>query len=261
MATLAVDCNYSITGSGPPLFLTHGIGASENAWRFILPKLSKHFSVVTYDLRGHGKSPVTHKNFTLDEMVLDLERIREKTKFEKAHFAGHSLGGMISPAYALKFPEHVISVGLLSTVAGRSEEDSKKVWNVINEMEKEGIEKTLQTLTNRWFTDEFINNNPELVKKRLKQVVDTDPEVFLNVFKIYAKTEMISWLKNISRPCLLLTGENDSGCSPKHNEVMAKEIKDSKLVILPKLKHSFLIEAPNEVAENLIRFITSCKKS
>ena len=81
MAISAVDCHYSIIGSGPALFLTHGIGAAEDAWRFILPKLSKHFSVVTYDLRGHGKSPVTHKSFTLDELVLDLERIREKTKF------------------------------------------------------------------------------------------------------------------------------------------------------------------------------------
>ena len=140
-------------------------------------------------------------------------------------------------------------------MAGRSEEDSKKVWNVIYEMEKNGIEKTLQTLTDRWFTDEFIKNNPELVQRRLKQVVDTDPEVFLNVFKIYAKTEMLPWLKNISKPCLLLTGEHDGGCSPKHNEIMANEIKDSKLVILPKYKHSFLIEAPNEVAESLIEFM------
>ena len=255
MTISAVDCHYSITGSGPPLFLTHGIGAAQDAWRLMVPELSKHFSVVTYDLRGHGKSPVTHKNFTLDELVLDLERIREKTKFEKAHFAGHSLGGMIAPAYALKFPDNVISVGLLSTVAGRSEEDSKKVRNVINEMEKNGIEKTLQTLITRWFTDDFIKKNPDLVERRLKQVVDTDPEVFINVFKIYAKTEMFPWLKNISKPSLLLTGENDGGCNPKLNKLMANEMKDSELVILPNYKHSLLIEAPEEVAESLINFI------
>ena len=254
MTISAVNCHYSITGSGPPLFLTHGIGAAEDAWRFMLPTLAKYFTVVTYDLRGHGKSPVSHKNFTLDELVLDLEKIREKTKFEKAYFAGHSLGGMIAPAYAVKFPQHTISVGLLSTVAGRSEEDSKKVWSVIHAMEKNGIEKTLNTLTNRWFTDEFIKNKPDLVERRLKQVIDTDPEVFLNVFKIYANTEMFPWLKNISKPCLLLTGENDTGCSPKHNEKMSNEIKDSKLIILPKYKHSFLIEAPDEVAKNIINF-------
>ena len=143
---------------------------------------------------------------------------------------------------------------MLSTVAGRSEQDKKNVLNVIEEMEENGIENTLQKLTTRWFTDNFIKNNPDLVKKRLKQVVDTDPEVFLNVFKIYANTEMISWLKNITKPCLLMTGEHDAGCSPEHNKKMANEIKNSELVILPNYKHSFLIEAPDEVANNLIKF-------
>ena len=250
-----IDCDYSIQGSGPALFLTHGIGAAKNAWRFMTPELSKYFTVVTYDLRGHGNSPVTNKNFTLDDLVLDLEKIREKTKIDKGHFMGHSLGGMIAPAYAKKFPNRVLSVGLLSTVAGRSEGDRISVLKIISEMEINGIEPTLQKLTTRWFTDEFISKNPNLVKNRLKQVIDTDPDVFLNVFKIYANTEMISWLKNLSVPCLLMTGENDAGCSPQHNKIMANEINNSKLVILEKYKHSFLIEAPQEVSKNIIEFI------
>ena len=255
MTPEVIDCHYSLTGSGPAIFLIHGIGATEDAWRFIVPKLSENFTVITYDLRGHGKSPVTHKNFSLDELVLDLERIREKTNFDKAHFAGHSLGGMIAPTYAKKYPHKVLSVGMLSTVAGRSEGDSKKVWSVINEMEEKGIDKTLEKLIPRWFTDEFIANNSKLVERRLKQVRDTDPEVFLNVFRIYAKTEMISWLKELTKPCLLMTGENDGGCTPKHNEKMANEIKNSELVVLPKLKHSFLIEGPDKITNNLISFI------
>ena len=58
MTISAVDCHYSITGSGPPLFLTHGIGAAEDAWRFMVPELSKHFSVVSYDVTCNKKSPV-----------------------------------------------------------------------------------------------------------------------------------------------------------------------------------------------------------
>ena len=107
MSIEAVDCHYSITGSGPAIFLTHGIGAAEDAWRFITPKLSENFTVITYDLRGHGRSPVTHKNFGLEELILDLERVREKTNIDKGHFIGHSLGGMIAPAYAKKYPDKV----------------------------------------------------------------------------------------------------------------------------------------------------------
>ncbi len=50
-----IDCNYSVTGSGPAIFFTHGVGGAEDAWRFIVPKLKDKFTVVTYDLRGHGK--------------------------------------------------------------------------------------------------------------------------------------------------------------------------------------------------------------
>ena len=188
-------------------------------------------------------------------LVLDLERVREKTNIQKAHFMGHSLGGMIAPAYAKKFPERVLSVGLLSTVAGRSDEDKQKVWNVISDLKNKGVEKTLKNLTSRWFTDDFIEKNPDLVSRRLKQVIDTDKDVFINVFKIYAETEMISWLKDIKKPCLFMTGENDGGCTPFHNKKMSNEVKDSKLVIIPEVKHSFLIEAPEQIANNLIEFI------
>ena len=97
-----VDCNFSQTGEGPGLFLIHGIGAAEDAWRFIVPKLSEYFTVITYDLRGHGKSSIVIKILHLDDLVLDLERIREKTKIKKAHFIGHSLGGMIAPCLCKK---------------------------------------------------------------------------------------------------------------------------------------------------------------
>jgi pimeloyl-ACP methyl ester carboxylesterase len=250
-----VDCNFSQTGEGPGLFLIHGIGAAEDAWRFIVPKLSEYFTVITYDLRGHGKSSMSNKNFNLDDLVLDLERIREETKIKKAHFIGHSLGGMIAPAYAKKFPDNIISLGLLSTVAVRSPEEKNKVLNIIKKMKTEGIPKTLLTLTNRWFTDSFIKNNQLIVDRRIKQVIDTNPEVFLNVFRIYAETEMISWLKDIKQPCLVMTGENDLGCSPKHNKIISSELINSKLVLLPNVKHSILLEKPGETASNILKFL------
>ena len=167
--TKFVDCHYTKTGKGPGLFLIHGIGAAKDAWRLLVTQLSKHFTVITYDLRGHGKSPVTNLDFTLNDLIADLERLREKTKIEKAHFIGHSLGGMIAPAYAKKFPDNTLSVGLLSTVAGRSTEDRDKVLKIIKSMELEGITKILPTLKTRWFTDHFIKNNPSIVEKRIKQ--------------------------------------------------------------------------------------------
>ena len=146
-----IVCDYSIEGKGQPLFLIHGIGAARDAWRFMIPKLKEHFTVISYDLRGHGTSPIPSNEFDLEDLVLDLELLRDRLGFDKSHFAGHSLGGMIAPAYARKYPNRVISLGLLSTAAGRTKEDRSKLSNVIKSMEDNGIPRILNTLISRWF--------------------------------------------------------------------------------------------------------------
>ena len=252
-----INCSYSIEGKGPALFLIHGIGATRDAWRFVLSELIKKFTVITYDLRGHGSSPVSMDDFNLEDLVEDLELLRHSTGFRSAFFAGHSLGGMIAPAYALKYPAHVKALGLLSTVAGRSTEDKNNVLSVIKLMEEKGISNTIPILVNRWFTDDFIKKSPEIIQQRLQQVINTEPNTFLNVFRIYANTEMKSWLHKITVPTLVLTGENDKGCNPKLNQFMASQLVNSKLIILPNFKHSILIEAPNLVSKNLNNFFTN----
>ena len=249
-----IDCEYTVEGSGPPLFLIHGIGAARDTWRFVTPGLTEHFTVVSYDLRGHGTSPMPDGEFGLDDLVDDLERVRERTGFEQAHFAGHSLGGMIGPAYARKHPGRVLSLGLLSTAAGRTEDDSAKVWGVVRAMEEKGVAQVLDTLIDRWYTDAFIAAHPDLVDRRLKQVVGTDSEVFMNVFRIYAGTEMMPWLHEVTAPSLVLTGEFDGGCNPRLNKLIADAMPNSELVVLPAYKHSILLEAGEEVAAHLVRF-------
>lgn len=259
--TDAIDCEFSVEGNGPPLILIHGVGAGRNTWARTLPLLTRHFTVVTYDLRGHGASPLPSGLFDLDDLVANLERVRQRAGIGRAHIAGHSLGGMIGPAYALKYPDRVLSLGLLSTAAFRSEDDSAAVQDVLHTMEKQGIAPVLPTLTQRWFTDEFAAENPGAVQARLDQVMATDPHVFLNVFGIYANTEMAPWLDRITAPALVLTGENDPGCTPRMNWLIAKALPNSDLVILPHLKHSLLLEAGDAVAEHIVRFITALAKT
>lgn len=254
MAT-AIDCKYTVEGDGPPLILIHGIGAARDAWRFMVPALREHFTVISYDLRGHGSSPLPDGEFGLDELVADLERLRRRAGIEKAHFAGHSLGGQIGPAYARAYPGRVLSLGILSTAAFRTEDDSAKVWSVVKAMQEKGIAQVLETLTARWFTDEFIARHPDLVERRLKQVIDTDPDIFMNVFRIYAGTEMAPWLHEVTAPSLVLTGENDGGCNPRLNRLIDAALPNSELVILPHYKHSILVEAADDVSAHLIRFM------
>jgi pimeloyl-ACP methyl ester carboxylesterase len=123
-------------------------------------------------------------------------------------------------------------------------------------MRDKGIKQELPTLVDRWFTDEFAEANPKVIEQRLQQVLDTPEQVFLNVFDIYASTEMAPWLHEVTAPCLVLTGELDGGCNPRLNRFIASELPDAELVVLDGLKHSILIEASDRVAPYVRSFLS-----
>lgn len=251
----AVESSFTVEGKGPALFMVHGIGARKTSWTALTQILKDDFTCIAYDLRGHGDTPKGDGRFGLDELVEDLEALRARLDIEKAHVIGHSLGGMIGPAYARAYPERVISLGLLSTAAFRTDDDSAKVKAVVAAMREKGIGPVLQTLADRWFTDKFQAEQPERIEARKAQVVATDPEVFLNVFDIYAQTEMSPWLNEVEVPSLVLTGELDGGCNPRLNRQIADALPNSKLVILEGLKHALLIEATERVGPPIRDFL------
>jgi 3-oxoadipate enol-lactonase len=252
----AIQSAYSVEGSGPPLILIHGIGASRHSWDGLIRHLRADFRCISYDLRGHGLSPKPAPPYSLDDLVDDLEALRRELNLDSAHLAGHSLGGMIGPAYARRHPDRVRSLGLFSTAAFRTGEDSAKVRGVVAAMRSNGIPPVLETLKDRWFTPEFAHSSPEVIARRMQQVIDTDKDVFLSVFDIYAQTEMSPWIRGIRHPSLVLTGENDGGCSPRLNRQLAAALPNAELVILPHLRHAILLEAPEAVAPPVLAFLS-----
>jgi pimeloyl-ACP methyl ester carboxylesterase len=235
--------------------MVHGIGSRRATWDALAAGLEDKFTCVSYDLRGHGESPIPPVPYTLDDLVEDLEALRRQRGDQRIHLIGHSLGGQIGPAYARRYPERAATVSLLSTAAGRTGEDSAKVKGVVALMREKGVEPVLRTLIERWYTDDFIAARPDAIAARIEQVVDTPEDVFLSVFDIYAGTEMAPWLREVACPCLVLTGELDGGCNPRLNRFIAGELPDSELVILAGLKHSILIEGPERVLPPVRAFL------
>ncbi len=254
---MAVPSAFSVAGTGPALFMIHGIGARRATFDGMVAGLKDRFTCITYDLRGHGLTPWDAGRFDLDDLVDDLEALRSRLGIEAAHFAGHSLGGMIGPRYALRHPGRVLSLGLWSTAAFRTEDDSAKVKGVVAAMREKGIGAVLDTLTARWFTDAFAAARPDVIEWRKRQVMETDPEVFLNVFDIYAECEMAPWLHEVTAPAQIITGEHDGGCNPRLNRLIHSALSGSELEILPELKHAIFIEATDQVFPHVRRFLIS----
>lgn len=252
-----IRSEYAIVGQGPAVFLTHGVGARRHVWDRVVEQLAPHFRCITYDLRGHGGSEGADEPFGLNEFVADLEALRAELDIERAHFVGHSLGGMIAPAYAHCYPHRVKSVGLISTAAFRSPEAKVNLANFVKRIDAGGPAAILDTLLDRWFTDKFRQAHPDVVAARREQVLELNPRVYRETYNVFATAETGPWLGEIRVPALVMTGEFDAGCGPSLNAKMAEALLRSELRVLPNLRHSILVEAPELVGAALLPFLLS----
>ncbi|MFC1996771.1 alpha/beta fold hydrolase [Chloroflexota bacterium] len=110
---LDYDCsiNYESIGDGPPVVLIHGMGASLRQWDYLIPQLAAQgFSTHALDLQGHGDSPKPrsledyHIEVLYEQLKCWVDRLNLSSP---ALFVGHSLGGYLSLAYAMRHPENV----------------------------------------------------------------------------------------------------------------------------------------------------------
>ncbi len=108
-----VDIHYQVSGQGPDLVLIHGATENMAFWYpVVLPELVKEYRVIAYDLRGHGYSDMTPNGYTSANMVADLRGLLDYLGVEKAHFIGHSFGGVSALRCTISYPGRVASLVL-----------------------------------------------------------------------------------------------------------------------------------------------------
>lgn len=99
----------------PPLILTHGIWANHLTWFNQLRYFGKYTEVYAYDLLGHGKSDDPQVEYTIQLFVKILKAFIEQLSIENPILVGHSLGGIITQSFALKYPDLVQKLVLVCT--------------------------------------------------------------------------------------------------------------------------------------------------
>jgi pimeloyl-ACP methyl ester carboxylesterase len=113
-----VPLAHDRAGSGPPLFLVHGLGMSKEVWRPVLPLLAREREVVAIDLPGFGASPRGPR--TVDDLASAVAAFADELGLERPHVAGNSLGGGIALALGARGTvASVCAVSPIGFAAGR----------------------------------------------------------------------------------------------------------------------------------------------
>jgi pimeloyl-ACP methyl ester carboxylesterase len=160
-----VDLHYEISGVGTPVVLVHGVGARLDNWEGVAARLAAHFQVIRFDLRGHGRSSKVPGPYTLDLFTADLVGLMDHLGLPPCRVAGHSLGGLIAQNLAVRHPERVMALALLSTACGRSPEEKAKVLARVDLIANGISGDHFRNSVARWFTDAFRDANPDVIAR------------------------------------------------------------------------------------------------
>lgn len=117
LATAGAAIHYTRSGSGPAVLLVQGVGAIGNTWKPQIEGLSGRYTVVAFDNRGIGRSRILDGRVSIDDMAADALALLDALGLERVHVAGHSMGGVIAQALALRAPARVRSLAFLCTFA------------------------------------------------------------------------------------------------------------------------------------------------
>ena len=248
---------WSIEGTGDPLVLVHGVGGGADNWDGVAARLKARFRILRLDLRGHGASGVVRAPLQIADFARDVTDVMDAAGWRAAHLAGFSLGGLIAQHVAIESPARVRRLAIISAVAGRTEEERARVQERLALLKERGIAQIAPQNAKRWFSDAFGAAHPEAVEARLRQLLATDAESYLHAYTLFGTGDLGDRLGEIRAPTLVVTGENDGGSTPRMARLMHERIAGSRLEILPGLRHSVLIEAPERVASLLQDFFSS----
>ena len=239
-----VTLNFQDEGSGAAVLLIHGVGSDLESWEGVLSYLSPARRYIRYDQRGHGQSNRTPGPYSLNDLTDDAVALLDHLGLDRVSVVGFSLGGLVAQSIALNHSTRVASLVLVSTVAGRTPEEQALVNDRAKMLSQKGALTHLTKAVDRWFTPEFVAANPEVLEARRKKTLQIDPDCYVAAYQVLAGNDLGDHLHRINVPTLVMTGENDIGSNPRMSDFIHTQINGSELNILPRLKHSVLLEAP-----------------
>jgi pimeloyl-ACP methyl ester carboxylesterase len=256
-----VSLNYDLYGSGQPILMIMGLGASSAAWDpELVRELAKSFRVITFDNRGTGLSDKPDKPYSIEMFADDAAAVLDSLKISRAHIFGVSMGGMIAQEFGLRHAARTGTLTLGCTTAGGEHSvppppESLKVLTA----PREGVAPD-EIIRRGWplaYTPEYIRSHRADLEARIPQLLENPTPPFAFQRQLEATYTLKTWdrLPRITAPTLVITGANDVLIPARNSELLAERIPGAKLHLIPNAGHAFFTEGRDEFVRVFVPFV------
>jgi abhydrolase domain-containing protein 6 len=253
---------YLEGGKGPAILLLHGFAANKDNWLRFTAYLTKDYHVVIPDIPGYGESSKIEKDsYDLSNQMSRLHKFAQAIGLKKFHIAGNSMGGFYAGAYAVRYPDEIISVGLFDAGGVKSLEKS-----VVAKMMEKGENPFDVKDSKDWarFSQLMFVNPPSIpypIRKVLADVALVNRVFYAKLGKELRQDFLAleKDLPNIKAPALILWGDQDKVLDVSSVPVFEKGLKNHKTAIIKDCGHVPMLEKPKETATQYLDFIRGVK--
>ena len=252
-----IDINYELSGKqgAPVVMLSHSLASSMVMWNPQLESLESHFSVLRYDMRGHGDSDAPEGPYTLELLADDVIALLEALNFDTVHFVGLSIGGMIGQCLGLNHGDRLKSLTLCDTSAIMPDEAQPILQERIAAARENGMADQVDGTLERWFTPAYLKENSPEVEMIRQQIAATPLAGYIGCSEALRELNYLERLPAIKLPTLIMVGEEDPGTPVAASEAIHERIAGSQLVVLPAARHLSNIEQAEAFNAALMTFL------
>ncbi len=226
-----------------PIVFIHGVGLNHKIWEPQINVFENTF--LAYDILGHGKTPLDKKHLSFDDFSNQLINLIDELNIRRIHLVGFSIGSLIARNFASKYSDRLQSLTLLCSIFRRTEKQQQIVKDRF-ELAKKSKSLSKQSLK-RWFTDEYLEKNPNIYNKISSILEQNSMENFLKIYELFVNHKDDEQFEKIKTKTLIMTGEGDIGSTPEMSINLSKVINNSNVKIISKGKHLCSIECADDV--------------
>lgn len=249
-------------GSGEPVVLIHGFGASTYSWRKVMPALAASHRVVAIDLNGFGytQRPKSRASYTREAQAKLVLGTLDALGIDRAHIVGHSYGGGLTLYLASRHPERFRTMVLVDSSAPTYANDRRSRFAALRPLDVLFVRSVVlrpgmvrKGLLRSYYDDSLVT--PELVQAYLDRLaVEGVGGAFYGLTAPAPAGEPVE-LEKIAVPSLVIWGAHDLLISPETGRRAAARLPHAEFVLFDKSGHLPMEEEPEAFLSTILPFL------
>ena len=247
------NMNYEIEGSGETLVFIHGLSDNLLFWEFLTSNLKDDYQVLRIDLRGHGETELGNDAVTINLLADDLKSLLDELQIENVNLFGFSLGGAVAIDFAVRYPQMISSLVLMSTFY-KADEHLTRILNQFKEALGNGFGDFYELILPMVLCPDVIEDNMDelmILKEFTSQTANT--QAYIQAADACLDFNVENELPQIDASTLVLAGKYDEISLLDSQRDMKNKIKNADLIVFDDVKHNLLVGKNNEKILNILK--------